>query len=201
MFTSIFFRNPITELFICEGWMVLHMGFWDDKEPSESMVARYIRNGAPDWISNFVATGNANGTAMEEFLRYLYDCIENYSESGSDVRLYDTLAEVKTTSVWKDGSGKWQHIEPNHNWSVLLLVRIEYHSIDIYLMCREAFQMALDDGAATDQGKKGTSFEGYWFSPWDKALEYATLVESITENPDEGDGDCEAMQSALDECQ
>ena len=82
-----------------------------------------------------------------------------------------------------------------------MLVRIEYHSIDIYLRCREAFQMALDDGAATNQGKEGTSFEGYWFSPWDKALEYATLVESITEDPDEGDGDCEAMKSALDGCQ
>ena len=179
------------------------MGFWDDKETKETMKDRYIRNGAPYWIVNFIASGNADGPAMENFLTYTYDCIDNYSPFGADVMLHGEIAEVKTTSIWKNGGGVWQHIEPGHEqWTVLLLVRIEYHSIDIYLMCRDEFERAQRDGAATSQGNKaGDSFEGYWFNPWDKALEYATLVESITEDPDEGDGDCEAMEFALDECQ
>ena len=145
-------------------------------------------------------SGSADGTAMEKFLAYVYDCVEKYVPSGADVRVYDTLAEVKTTSVWKGGGGKWQHIEPDHEWEVLLLVRIDFHSIDVYLMCRDDFEEAKDDGMVTEQGKSGTSYEGWWFSPWDNALDYATLIESFTSDPTKGDGDCEALKSALDNC-
>ena len=188
-------------IFFNDTTILSYMGYWDDKEPAEKMEARYIRNGAPRWISNFVAGGNANGTAMEDFLIHVYDCISNYSPSGADVSLFDSLAEVKTTSIWKSGSGKWQHIEPNHNWEILLLVRIEYQSIDVYLMCRNEFEKAKSDGSVTEQGKSGTSYEGWWFSPWERALPYATLVESITVDPDEkGYGDCNELRRALVEC-
>jgi hypothetical protein len=179
------------------------MGFWDNRDIAEGMEARYIRNGAPPWIRNFVAQGSANGTAMEHFLIHFYECVSNYKPSGADLIVFETLTEVKTTSINKDGLGKWQHIEPAHPWEVLLLVRVEYQSIEVYLMCRKEFERAQTNGDVKVQGKLGVSYEGWWFSPYTKAIPYSTHVISIKgpePGPKAGEGDCKPFKELIDKC-
>ena len=179
------------------------MGFWENREVPESLYARYVRNNSPIWISNFVAQGFVNGTTVEDFLIYLYECITRYTPSGADLNVHGKLAEAKSTSIHADGHGKWQHIEPAHEWDFLLLVRVEYESIEIYLMCRKDFEKAQLDGAARIQGQDGVSYEGWWFDPYTKALPYTKHVASITgpnSEPNEDDGDCVALKKLIDNC-
>ena len=174
------------------------MGYWDNKEEKKNDVGRYEDAGSPEWILKFIKRGSAKGNEMEKFLIHSFDCIDDY-DGESDLTAFDYILQVKTSSIWANGKSRWQHVEPDHDWEVLLLVIIDYHSIELHLMCRDSFEEMREDlGDKIKQGNEN-SYQGYWF--WDdQADPYMSHFLSITHDPSEGEMDCSVFEDALNNC-
>ena len=176
------------------------MGYWDDMGESPGMLGRYEDAGSPEWILRIIKLGSQKGKEMEKFMIWSFNCVEDAPDSESDVRAFDFLLQVKTAGIWADGKPKWQHIEPEHDWNALLLITVDYHSLELHIMCREGFEeMRNDLGDKIKQGGSN-SYQGYWFTDA-QANPYMNHFLSISyDHPDEGEMDCDVLENALNNC-
>ena len=86
--------------------------------------------------------------------------------------------EQKSSGHWTATGYKWQHIEPNHKWNMLLLCGIDYHDVKFWGMNRATFLRLVEEKKITNQGAKGgQSSEGMWFNSGDV---YDSLVPLAT---------------------
>jgi hypothetical protein len=154
---------------------------------------RYINNGAPSQIIRLLDLGGGQslGTTMERFARYNFSSLQKRkkgkTQTGHDhiIKLNDSeiLVEQKSSSLCWGSNGedlKFQHVEINHKWDILLLCGIYYTEIKFWGMNRKTFNQLVSDGKITNQGcKTGESSEGQWFY-------YSDVKESVVDiNTDE----------------
>jgi hypothetical protein len=141
---------------------------------AENQLQRYIRLGAHPAILALVQLGGgqAMGARAERFLRREWPSLRK-RETGVGNTGYDHQCtcpisqtvhklEQKTSGLWSDDlrSFKWQHIEPEHPWTGLLLVGLEPTQVVAWGMTRSGFQACREAGLATRQG--GEAGQGYW---------------------------------------
>jgi hypothetical protein len=107
---------------------------------------------------------------MERFARFNFRSLELRAGTGHDHSYQDYKIEQKSSGHWGENDFKWQHVEENHDWDILLLCGIDYHDIKFWTMNRTMFRKMLQEGKITNQGKKtGESSEGVWFNYSDVA--------------------------------
>jgi hypothetical protein len=147
-----------------------------DTVGAETQLQRYMRMGAHPAILSVVQLGGgpAMGAKSERFLREAWPSLKTREagrgNTGYDHRCTCPVSEVvhkleqKTSGLWDDDfhSFKWQHIEPEHPWSGLLLVGLEPTRVVVWGMTRSGFQACRDAGLATRQG--GEAGQGYWMT-------------------------------------
>lgn len=153
--------------------------FWDanSESLSPSQMERYVAAGAPDYILRFIAMGGGQkmGTTCEKLARHRFTSLKKRAK-GKDQTGYDhqlplssratpVLVEQKSSGHWGESDFKWQHVEPDHKWEILLLCGIGYTDIQFWTMDRATYQALRAAGKITNQGNKaGDSSEGTWFN-------------------------------------
>jgi hypothetical protein len=151
--------------------------FWasNTSKSKPTQLERYEAKGSPESIKKFIAIGGGPkmGTTLEEFARFRFKCL-NKRKSGKHETGYDhymkldtqdIYVEQKSSGHWGDDDYKWQHVEENHKWTILLLCGIDYTDVKFWVMNRNTFKDLISKGKITNQGNKaGESSEGVWFS-------------------------------------
>jgi hypothetical protein len=142
-----------------------------------SQLERYVAAGAPDYIQKFIAMGGGQkmGTTCEKFARHRFSTALKPRAAGAGQTGYDhrlilpggrqVLVEQKSSGHWGESDYKWQHVEPDHKWQLLLLCGIDYTDIYFWAMNRATYNTLRAKGQITNQGNAaGDSSEGTWFS-------------------------------------
>jgi hypothetical protein len=154
-----------------------------------NQMQRYVNHGSPDCIKDFIAIGGGSkmGATLERFARFTFTQLKGRKNTGHDHTFKTYKIEQKSSGHWAEEDYKWQHIEANHDWDVLLLCGIDYHSIKFWIMTRKIFQEMLEKGKITNQGnKEKDSSQGVWFNYLDvkeglvEVQTDAQLEEAIT---------------------
>lgn len=167
--------------------------FWESsdgnaKKPTQ--LQRYIEQGSPDCIKKFIELGGGPklGTTLEKFARYKFTLLKTRGggkNTGIDhmftVGDKTVYVEQKSSGYWrsnKQDDFKWQHVEPKHKWTMLLLCGIEYNDIKFWAMNRKTFDTLVSEKKITNQGnKEKESSEGLWFL-YSNVKEHVTLIKN-----------------------
>lgn len=141
-----------------------------------TQLQRYIEHGSPECIRKFIELGGGPkmGTTLEKFARFKFTTLQTRGggkNTGLDhmfsVGEKTIFVEQKSSGYWRNNKQddfKWQHVEPNHKWNMLLLCGIEYHDIKFWAMNRKTFDILVAENKITNQGnKEKESSEGMWF--------------------------------------
>lgn len=143
-----------------------------------TQLERYEAAGAAESVMKIIRLGGgpAMGTTMEKIARHVFaGPLMPRARGGASETGYDHLytradgralcVEQKSAGLWSDApnSFRWQHIEADHKWDILLLAGIQTTGVDFWGMRRADFLAAVAAGAATNQGNKSKdSSEGIW---------------------------------------
>ncbi len=161
--------------------------FWKSISGKEkpTQLQRYENKNAPDCIKRFIAIGGGPkmGTILEQYARFNFKNLQKRGkgtgETGYDhlikLESKSILVEQKSSGHWGDDNYKWQHVENNHKWNMLLLCGIDYTNVKFWAMDRKTFSRLISEKKITNQGNKaGDSSEGMWFS-------YSDVKDSLVE--------------------
>jgi hypothetical protein len=165
--------------------------FWQKnkkEKPGLNQLQRYEAQHSPAYIKKFIEIGGGArmGTVLEQYARFHFSVLQKRgrgkNETGYDhllkVTVHDAAAtptrptniyvEQKSSGHWTATGYKWQHIEPNHKWNMLLLCGIDYQDVKFWGMTRATFLRLVEEKKITNQGAKGgQSSEGMWFNSGD----------------------------------
>jgi len=116
--------------------MNIYEKFWETnvKKSGHTQLQRYQAMKSPEYILKFIAIGGGPrmGTTMETFARFKFKNLQKRAK-GADQTGYDHLLklgekpiyiEQKSSGHWKENDFKWQHVEKDHKWNMLLLCGI-----------------------------------------------------------------------------
>ena len=160
--------------------------FWksisDNEKPTQ--LQRYEKMNSPEGIKKFIAIGGGPkmGTTLEKYARFKFKSL-NKRNKGKNETGYDHLINIntpifieqKSSGHWGDDDYKWQHVEKNHKWDILLLCGIDYTDVKFWCMDRVTFNRLISEKKITNQGnKEGDSSEGMWFN-------YSNVKDSLIE--------------------
>lgn len=149
--------------------------FWNSVgTPKCTQLERYELKKSPIGIQKFIAIGGGPkmGTTLEKFARFHFKKLHKRNsgkcETGYDHIIKgdpDIYVEQKSSGHWKEDDYKWQHVEENHKWTMLLLCGIDYTEVKFWGMNRKTFHQMIDEKKIVNQGNKaGESSEGKWFN-------------------------------------
>lgn len=163
--------------------------FWSsiNKKASLTQLQRYEQRCSPECIKKFIAIGGGSkmGITLEEFARFKFKTLKKRGKgknSGFDhtfeLNGKTIFVEQKSSGHWGDDDYRWQHVEPNHKWNMLLLCGIDYTDIKFWGMNRQVFNQLMNEGKITNQGnKEKESSEGMWFS-YSVVKDFLTPIEN-----------------------
>ena len=157
--------------------MNIYQQFWNlaVKKNGQTQLQRYEEKKSPEYILKFIAIGGGPrmGTTMEGFARFKFKSLQKRAK-GPDQTGYDHLLksgekavhiEQKSSGHWGENDFKWQHVEKDHKWNMLLLCGITYTGVSFWGMSRAVFERLTLEKKITNQGNKaGDSSEGAWFN-------------------------------------
>ena len=165
--------------------------FWKSESSNKNSLTqlqRYEKNNAPEEIQKFISLGGGAkmGTTLERYARFRFKNLKKREKgegnTGHDQLIkLDTdktiLIEQKSSGHWKGKADeyKWQHIEKNHNWNMLLLCGIDYTDVKFWGMDRKTFDRLVLENKITIQGDTGgNSSQGMWCM-------YSKIKDSLVE--------------------
>ena len=91
--------------------------------------------------------------------------IKEEKEKEKEEEKLSIFIEQKSSGHWEEDNYRWQHIEENHKWNILLLCGIDYDEIRFWVMDRKIFHQLICENKITNQGNKTKeSTEGKWFT-------------------------------------
>lgn len=130
--------------------------FNNDFKESKKQLEYYIENNTNPEILYCVSQNNKEfGEKYMEKLMREYLKLEKKSDSSYDHIKNDKKIEQKSARFQANGSSwQWQHIEINHEWDILMIVGVNFKSIDIYVTSRKIVSELIDKNIIKGQGKK-----------------------------------------------
>jgi hypothetical protein len=166
--------------------MNIYQQFWDSLANTStgclSQLERYKVKKSPDYILKFIEMGGGPkmGCMLEKFSRFQFQCLKTRfsgkNQSGYDHRIEigdkNIFIEQKSSGHWGIDDYKWQHVEPKHEWKLLLLCGIDYNDIRFWVMDRTTFNTLVSEKKIVKQGGENSE-QGMWFS-------YSDVKDSIT---------------------
>jgi hypothetical protein len=110
-----------------------------------------------------VALGNKSfGEKMQRIILEQFNLVKPTS-TGHDVRQESSgkKFEVKSSRFWtSNGDWKWQHIMEEHDYDYLILVGINFNSVDVFIISKIDIISLKEKGLVTQQG--GAEGQGLW---------------------------------------
>lgn len=163
---KLFTKKPLND--IEQFWLL------PKKKKSHTQEERYTDS--PEYIKKFIRLGGGSkmGTTLEHFAKHRFKNLKKRNnevfQSGYDhiikFKNKEFRVEQKSSGYWdhhKKNDFKWQHIEENHNWDLLLLCGIDYTDLNFWVMDRKTFITLICENKITNQGNKGgNSSQGKW---------------------------------------
>jgi hypothetical protein len=157
--------------------MNIYEQFWTGslKKAGQTQLQKYQAKNSPEYILKFIAIGGGPrmGITMEAFARFKFKSLQKRNK-GADQTGYDHILTVgektvyieqKSSGHWGTDDFKWQHVEKDHKWNILLLCGITYTEVRFWGMSRAIFEKLVSENRITNQGNKaGASSEGAWFN-------------------------------------
>jgi hypothetical protein len=167
--------------------------FWNAIETagpkSLTQLQRYQKRNSPEYIIKFIEIGGGPkmGCLMENYSRFCFPNLQK-REKGLGETGYDHIIEVngkkiyieqKSSGHWGESDYKWQHVEVQHKWNVLLLCGIDYHDIHFWGLSKDMVNQLVIENKITNQGnKKNDSSEGMWFNYTDVESRLVKISDS-----------------------
>jgi hypothetical protein len=146
--------------------------FWSNyfqKNKGQTQLNKYQSRHSSAFITNFLVGGSAQGARGEAYARSVFPMLGPRQKTDHDHTLMVNnktfFIEQKTSGIWEEDNFKWQHIEPNHPWDLLLLCGIDFHTVHFWSLSRHDFVELVAQGKIINQGSKNkTSSQGFWFN-------------------------------------
>lgn len=141
----------------------------------ESQYDYYKKNGScEDMLKLIRLESKSFGSVIESIIKELFK-MENRTSSQNDCVLNGKKIEIKSARYWgcKDAC-KWQHIEPNHDYDIVMFVLVDFNSLKIWCIKKDYLMVDLKNkNIIKQQGK-----QGMWVSKSD-ILPYMSSIKSI----------------------
>lgn len=101
------------------------------------------------------------GCIVEKIIRQLLK-LKTISDTTCDALLEEKRIEIKASRYWVSDrpTFRWQHIEPEHNFDIIIFVAVNFSSLDIYALSKKTLLLLIQNGIVKQQG--GGSGQGYW---------------------------------------
>lgn len=139
----------------------------------------YIERGAHPDIIKMVALGNKSfGEKLQRIVLEQLN-LDKPSSTGHDVQELTSgkKFEVKSSRFWiNNGDWKWQHIMEHHDYDYLLLVGINFQTVDVYAITKSKLISLKSLGIVTQQG--GAEGQGLWCN-YSQVKSYLTPISSV----------------------
>lgn len=155
--------------------------------PPKTQLQHYVLNNAhPEIIKYVELSGKTFGEKFMEDLTQEWFKLDKRSDSSHDHKKCGKTIEQKSARYHANGTDwKWQHIEMNHQWDILLLCGLDYQMIRYFVATREVVHNLIENGIVTGQGKKENGIanaqQGYWFSRSDFKRKNKKFTDYFTE--------------------
>lgn len=95
------------------------------------------------------------GTVMEGMVKEFFN-LSSRTCSQNDACLDDIKIEIKSSRFWDTrGDFKWQHIEPDHDWDILLCVALMYDGLWIGGLTKSQVMKYIRRKIIKPQGQQG----------------------------------------------
>lgn len=130
----------------------------------------YYKYSDPDIIELVQMTPHYFGIFVEKIVKELLE-LEPRINSQHDATLNNTKIEIKSSRFWnKQSDFKWQHIEPEHDWDILLCVSLTQYGLNIEAITKDQVIYFIKNNCIHQQGN-----QGFWV--WSKDI-YLTPIKS-----------------------
>jgi hypothetical protein len=137
----------------------------------------YISKGAAPEVLKLVTLGNkAFGGAIEDIIREFFT-LGPRTSSQNDATFGERKIEIKAARYWagKDDC-KWQHLEPDHDYDLVLLALQDFQGIKLWAINKEKLMGDLrEKKIVTFQGKQG------WWMKKSAIMPYLTEITSLAD--------------------
>lgn len=151
---------------------------WEQLDSVIDVREYYQQNGADETIQRIVALENRKfGSTIKKLLREIFSLSKPespqhdaiFQHEGQNVKL-----EIKAARYWAGTTNcKWQHLEPEYDYSHILFVLVDFDRLRIWVAEKEALFVG---GYLARQGK-----QGFWGDK-DTLLESGLLAEIVDED-------------------
>jgi hypothetical protein len=143
----------------------------------ETQIKYYQRMGACTEVLQLVdLESKPFGTACENILSETLELGPRTSSQNDGTRGKHRI-ETKTARYWagKDDC-RWQHLEPDHDYDVVLFALLDFHSFKVWAISKELLMGELRaKKVVTYQGKQG------WWCNKSALMPYLTSITSIAD--------------------
>ena len=140
-----------------------------------SQLDYYVsKSSSPETLRLVALDNKAFGAAIEDIVR---ECLSlgPRSSSQNDATFGDHKIEIKAARYWagKDNC-KWQHLEPDHDYDVVLFVLMDFHELRVWAIKKETLMGELRDRKiVTFQGKQG------WWTSKKAIMPFLTPIQTL----------------------
>lgn len=165
------------------GVDMLSISFWRNTAAFKAMKAKetqtmyYTRMAAAEDVLYLVNLDSKPfGSECEKIIQELFKLEKRTSSQNDGVRLKKKI-EIKSARYWAgENDCRWQHLEPEHDYEVVLFVLLDFHGFKIWAIRKSRLMGELrEKRVITFQGK-----QGWWLKKSD-ALPFLTPIHSLAE--------------------
>lgn len=165
---------------------IIVMALWDFKNTKKYSLIRleskqekfYRKNNSSDEIMRLVTMSNRQfGCVMESIILEMLG-LQKSKNTLYDTQYDDIRIEIKASRYWVVGKKsvfRWQHIEPEKPFDILLLVSLNFSKIQVYAVCKRTIHILISLGVLKKQG--GGNGQGFWVESR-KILPYCLELDS-----------------------
>ena len=152
---------------------------YQDIVSKESQLDNYVKNHAPPEILKLVGMNSrVFGCVAERIVCEIFR-LGPRTSTQNDGTFQGKKIEVKCARFWSDGDGsdcRWQHLEPEHDYDMALLVLLDYNGFQVGAIQKSYLMSELRvRNVVTHQGKQG------WWTKRSDVLSYLTPIHSIAD--------------------
>lgn len=131
----------------------------------KTQIEYYMSQKSSPEILKLVKLGNRQfGCCIEKIIREMLR-MNTSKDTTCDGLFYNIRIEIKASRYWIGQSKpdfKWQHIEPNHKFDLIIFVAVMCQKIDLYVLSYNKVLELIQQNIIRKQG--GGTGQGFWCS-------------------------------------
>jgi hypothetical protein len=164
-----------TDILSVHHWKNTHA--FTSLRDKETQIKYYRRMGSCDEVLQLVdLESKPFGSVVEKIIQETLQLGKRTSSQNDGTRLGKKI-EIKSARFW-DGKDDcvWQHLEPDHDYDVVLFVLLDFHGFKIWGIKKELLMGELRDKKYIRfQGKQG------WWGKKSAIIDYLTPIHTVAD--------------------